>query len=98
MYSMDDLLSLVKEEKADALKIQVGSPPVLVLHGEDNAVEGPAIVSEEAELLLQCVANSRQRRELRQRGTVQFVFRFQHTTDFVIRVTVKDESIDIEIF
>ena len=97
MYSVDQLLRLVKDEKAEALKIQIGSPPVIVLHGQNHDLEGPAICAEDAEQLLQRVANSRHRRELRQRGAVQFIFRFQHSTDFVIRATLKDENVGIEI-
>jgi Tfp pilus assembly pilus retraction ATPase PilT len=67
---MDDLLHLVHSDGADGLRLQVGEPPVIVLDGEPQPIEGPAISTEEAEHLLQSITDTRQRRDLRERGWI----------------------------
>ena len=94
---MDDLLYLVNSDGADELRLHVGTPPVIVLGGEHHTVEGPAITSEDAEQLLKSVATTRQRRELRERGVVQFIYRFRRITDFVVRARMEDENVGIDI-
>ena len=97
MYSIDDLLYLVSSDGADELRLHVGTPPVIVLGGEQHTIEGPAITTEDAEQLLQSVASTRQRRELRERGEVQFIYRFRRITDFVVRARMEDENVGIDI-
>src|SRR5437773_2135284 len=97
MYSMDDLLHLVNSDGADELRLHVGTPPVIVLEGEHHAVEGPPITPEDAEQLLQRVATTRQRRELRDRGMVQFIYRFRRSTDFVVRARMEHQNVGIDI-
>jgi Tfp pilus assembly ATPase PilU len=97
MYSMDDLLLLVKSDEADALRLRVGRPPVVVLEGKHLLIERPAIPHEDAEQLLRGLASTRQRRELRERGFVQFVYRFRGATDFVVRAWIEDAQVGIDI-
>ena len=97
MYSIDDLLRLVNSDGADELRLHVGEPPIIVLRGERNAIEGPTISAEDAQQLLQSITNTRQRRELRERGTVQFVYRFRCFTDFVVCARMEGENIGIDI-
>jgi Tfp pilus assembly ATPase PilU len=97
MYSMDDLLHLANSDSADELRLHVGSPPVIVLEGEHHSIEGPAITNQDAERLLVGVANTRQRRELREQGRVQFIFRFRGITDFVVCATIKDGIVGIDV-
>jgi Tfp pilus assembly ATPase PilU len=97
MYSMDDLLHLANSDGADSLRLHVGMPPVVVLEGEHHPVEGPAITPEDAEHLLQSIANTRQRRELREHGAVQFIFRFRRSTDFVVCARMEEENVGIDI-
>ena len=97
MHSMDDLLHLANSDGADELKLHVGMPPVIVLDGESHTVEGPAITTEDAEQLLQSITNTRQRRELRKRGVVQFVYRFRRITDFVVRARMEDGNVGMDI-
>jgi Tfp pilus assembly ATPase PilU len=97
MYSMDDLLHLVHSEGADGLMLHVGTPPVIVLEGEHHAVEGPPITTADAEQLLQSVSTARQRRELRERGVVQFICRFRRSADFVVCARMEDENVGIDI-
>ena len=97
MYSMDDLLYLLHSDGADALRLHVGQPPVIVLEGKPQPLEGPAITTEEAAQLLQNITNTRQRRELREHGSVEFIYRFRDRTSFVVRVQLEDENVTIEI-
>jgi Tfp pilus assembly pilus retraction ATPase PilT len=97
MYSMDDLLYLVTLDGAEALWLRVGRPLVIVLDGEQQTIEGPSITPEDAEHLLQNIADSRQRRELREHGEVHFIYRHRHVTDFVVRVRIEDDNVVIEI-
>ena len=75
---MDDLLHLVHSDGADGLRLQVGQPPVVVIDGEDQQVERPAITVENAERLLQSITDTRQRRVLRSMVT------WSSFTDFAI--------------
>jgi Tfp pilus assembly ATPase PilU len=97
MYSIDDLLHLVKSDGADELWLHVGTPPIIVLQGEQHTIEGPPLTPEDVAELLQGIANSRQRRELRNRGMVQFIYRFRRVTDFVVRVRMEDGNVGIDI-
>src|SRR5437868_13239408 len=97
MYSIDDLLHLANSDGADELRLHVGMPPIMVLEGEHHAIEGPPITTEDAEQLLESVATTRQRRELRERGFVQFIYRFRRITDFVVCARMEDENVGIDI-
>ena len=46
MYSMDQLLGLIHSDRADRLKLHIGKSPVIVLQGEDHAVEGAPLTME----------------------------------------------------
>ena len=97
MYSVDDLFHLLHSDGADELRLHVGTPPVIVLDGEHQLLEGPAITTESAEHLLQNIANTRQRRELRERGVVEFVYRFRHRANFVVRARMEGENVGIDV-
>jgi Tfp pilus assembly ATPase PilU len=97
MYSMDDLLHLVNSDGADELRLHVGTPPVIVLGGEHHTIEGPPITTEDAEQFLQSIASTRHRRELRERGVVQFIYRFRRITDFVVCARMENENVGIDI-
>lgn len=97
MYSMDDLLHLVHSDGADELRLHVGMPPIIVLESEHHQIEGPVITTEEAEQLLQSITSTRQRRELREHGVVEFIYRFRHRANFVVRARMEDENVGIDI-
>jgi Tfp pilus assembly pilus retraction ATPase PilT len=97
MYSIEDLLRLLHSEGADALRLRAGAPPVIVLDGEPQAVEGPAITAENAAGFIRDLSTTRQRRELRDQGVVRFVYRFRSATDFVVCARVESDGIAIEI-
>ena len=97
MYSIDDLLHIVHSDGADLLRLEVGQPPMVAIDGEDQAIEGPAITVEDAQRFLQCLADTRQRRDLRKRGEIEFIYRFRQCASFVVHAKVDDERIYIDI-
>lgn len=97
MYSMDDLLHLLHSDGADELWLHVGQPPILVLEGEQQPFEGPVIGPEDATQLLQSITNTRQRRELREHGVVEFIYRFRGRADFVVRARMEAGNVGMDI-
>jgi Tfp pilus assembly ATPase PilU len=97
MYSMSHLLELAHTEHAEQLSICVGAPPVFVIEDRRHEVEGHALTAEEAEQLLRGIANTRQMRELRARGTVQFMYTFRGATSFLVCARLQHELIGFEI-
>jgi Tfp pilus assembly ATPase PilU len=97
MYSMDDLLHLVHSDGADRLRLQVGQPPVIVIDGEDQQIEGPAITVDDAERLLRSITDTRQRRDLREHGEIEFICRFRHCASFVVRARIRDGDVFLDI-
>jgi Tfp pilus assembly ATPase PilU len=97
MYSMDDLLQLLNKEKADALNLRPGAPPVIVRQGKPVPIEGPPVTYETAEDLLHSITTTRQRRELREREMVQFIYTLRKRTPFVVRAVLVGKSIVLHI-
>ena len=97
MYSMDDLLHVVHSDGADGLKLHVGQPPVVVIDGEQQPIEGPAITTQDAEQLLQSITDTRQRRELRENGVVEFIYKSRGRASFVVHAKMEDENVGMDI-
>jgi Tfp pilus assembly ATPase PilU len=97
MYSMDDLLHVLHSDGADELRLHVGQPPVIVLDGKPQVIEGPALTTEDADRLLQSITNTRQRREIREHGAVEFIYRFRRCASFVVRARMENEIVGIDI-
>lgn len=97
MYSMDDLLYLLHSDGADALRLQTGEPPMVIMDGEPQKLEGAALTAADLEDLFQSITDTRQRRELRERGSLEFLHRFRGRATFVIRARLENEIIHLEI-
>ena len=97
MRSMDDLLHLLHSDGADELRLHVGRPPAVILDGKEQPLDGPAITTEEAGQLFQSIANTRQRRDLREHGAVEFIYRFRGRASFVVRARIEDEDVGMDI-
>ncbi|MEI6195448.1 MAG: hypothetical protein WCS42_14070 [Verrucomicrobiota bacterium] len=97
MYSMDDLLHLVHSDGANGLRLHIGQPPVVIMDHEPHRLEGASITAEDAEQFLASLADTRQRRELWDRGVVQFIYRFRQVADFVVCIRLEDGKVGIEI-
>jgi Tfp pilus assembly ATPase PilU len=94
---MDDLLHLLHSDGADELRLHVGQPPVIVIDGEQQPIEGPVITAENAEQLLHSVTDTRQRRDLREHGAVEFVYRFRGRASFVVHAKMENENVGMDI-
>ncbi len=94
---MDDLLYLVNSDGADGLKLRVGDSPVILMDGEPHPVEGPPVTVENLEQFLHSLTTTRQRRDLREHGLVQFIFRFRGSTDFVICAKMEEGNVAIDV-
>ena len=97
MASMDNLLHLVHSDGAQALRLHVGRPPVVVLDGEEQPLDEPAITPEDAEQLWWSISNTRQRRELWERGWVNFLYRFRGRASFVVCARMEKTSVGMDI-
>jgi Tfp pilus assembly pilus retraction ATPase PilT len=97
MYSMDDLLQLARTERVEELRLHVGKPPVTVRRSVRHVVEGPPITAEDAERFLLSIANTRKRREIRERGWAQFFYMFRRKTRFLVLAKVEEEGVGFDI-
>jgi len=96
-YDMTDLLTLAVSENADGLSLRSGRPPVIQVRGEAHSVEGPAIMPENAYLLLRDLAGSRNMREFRERGAAAFMHNFKDWAQFQVQATLEHNEIQIDV-
>ncbi len=94
---MDNLLTLISTVRARELRFRAGTPPVIVLEDEQHPLEGPPITAEIAEHLLRSIANTRQMRELKERGAVTFVYNFRGTSPFLVSARLEEENVVFDI-
>lgn len=93
VYSMDNLLTLVTVERAQELKLQVGTAPLIMLGEETHPLEGPSLTRECTETLLRSIAKTRHMRLLQRDGRVQFIYHFRGTSPFLVSAEVAHEGI-----
>ena len=93
MYQMDQLLNLLTAERAKELHFRAGRPPLMVLDDEQHSLQGPPIADDEIVRLLRDLANSRQIRDLRAHGKVEFVYTAAGRAPFVIRAQMESENV-----
>jgi Tfp pilus assembly pilus retraction ATPase PilT len=97
MYSMNDLLNLACSERAEALMLRVGRPPVIVLLGDRHEVGASEITDADVEDFLLCIADTRQRREIWENGQATFIYMKGESERFLVRVWMEGEHIVLEI-
>jgi Tfp pilus assembly ATPase PilU len=97
MYRMEDLLVLLTAEQAKELRFRAGHPPVIVAEDEQHPLQGPPLTGEDVGQLLRSVATSRQMRELRMSGAVQFIYVLPDRSPFLIRAKMEDANVVIEV-
>ena len=97
MYSMDNLLTLVSSEQARELRFRADAPPIIVMDDEPHALEGPPITAENVERLLRSIATSREMRELRVHGVVEFIYHFQRTSPFLVHARMRDGTVSFDV-
>ena len=97
MYYMDHLLILLTAENARELQFRAGSPPIILSEGENHLLQGPSVTDEDMMLLLRSMANSRQMRELRMNGAVQFIYTPRGRSPFLVRANMEDENVEFDV-
>jgi twitching motility protein PilT len=97
MYSMDNLLTLVTSEQARELRFRAGAPPIIVMDDEPHALEGPPITAENVAWLLRSIATSREMRELKVHGVVEFIYHFQRNSPFLVRARMRDGTVSFDV-
>ncbi len=97
MYRLEHLLGLLTIEKAKELQFRAGSPPILVSESEQHLLQGPLLTSEDLLCLFRGLASSRQMRELKAHGTVQFVHTFPNRSPFLVRARIEQGEIVFDV-
>jgi len=95
-YDMNDLLTLLESEHADALSLHPGEPPVVHVKGEPHPVEGPPISPENADSLFRALADTRRIREFRSGRSIEFVYKF-HGSQFRVQGRAEHDSVSIRL-
>src|SRR5256885_5242774 len=75
-YSLDDLLHLIVSERAQALHLVAGRPPVLELREVPHRIEGPNLAVEDAETYLEQIAPDGVLSEFSLKDLVSFDYAF----------------------
>ena len=97
MYCMEHLLALLTTEKAKKLEFRAGGPPTIVLEYKKYPLQGPAITAEDVLRLFRSVATSRQMWNLRECGSVQFIYASPDRSAFLVQARMEDEQIVFEV-
>jgi hypothetical protein len=97
IYDMDQLLTMLTIEKARQLRFRGGRPPVMVSEDEEHSLQGPPIPSEDVVRLLRSMASSREMRDLRECGAVQFIYTTQGRSPFLVRARMEDENVVFDV-
>lgn len=75
---MDDLLQLVVDEGASDLHLNVGSPPVLRIHGSMNVIDTAPLTPEDTERLMREITDDEHFRRVEEVGGTDFGFGFRN--------------------
>lgn len=85
-YDMNDLLTLMVEEGASDLHIQVGQPPTLRTGGSMVPVDGPDLRPEDTEELMRAITSDANQQKIKTQGGADFGFSFQDESRFRVSV------------
>lgn len=97
MYHIEHLLTLLTTEKAKELQFRAGNPPIMVSESEQRSLQGPPITSDDVAQLLRSIATSRQMRDLRESGTVQFIYTNRGRSPFLVRAQIEGENLQFDV-
>ncbi len=86
MVEMKELLQLVVDEGASDLHLEVGSAPVVRLHGEMTPLELDPLQPEDTERLIRSIAGERQLEQLEQHGGADFGYHFSEAARFRVSI------------
>ncbi|MDF3128354.1 type IV pilus twitching motility protein PilT [Kiritimatiellaeota bacterium B1221] len=91
--TMEDLLTIVVQEGASDLHIEVGSPPVLRINGHLNPLESEALRPEDTDRLMRAVTSEDYVRQLSETGGADFGFGFQDLARFRVSIFKQKGSV-----
>jgi len=91
--TMEDLLAIVVQEGASDLHLEVGSPPVLRIHGHLNPLETESLRSEDTDRLMRAVTAEDYVRQLTESGGADFGFGFQDLARFRVSIFKQKGSV-----
>ncbi len=94
-YDMNDLLTLMVEEGASDLHLQVGQSPTLRVSGAMVPVDGPKLRPEDTEELMKSIAPDVHQQRVKQKGGADFAFAFMDKARFRVSVLKAKGSIGI---
>jgi twitching motility protein PilT len=98
MYAMDDLLNLVTAERAEELHLDFDVPPAIQVQGELHTIEGPPVIPENIELLLQSIASEQQIQDIKGRGNSKFIYPFGDASRFSVSVKTRGNSFSLKLY
>ena len=93
VYQIDQLLILLSAEKAREMRFRAGHAPIVVSEEEQRPLLGPALMAEDVMRLLRSLATSRQIRDLRTNGSVQFIYTAPGRFPFLVRAKLEDDRV-----
>lgn len=97
MYRLRDLLNLVAHEGADELRLEPGGPPVMVLQGRPQMMDGGQLTDGEVAELLRSIATDEQWRELDQCGDPRFIFAADNSARFNVTAVMNGQNLRLTI-
>jgi len=83
---MSELLQLAVDEGASDIHLEVGSPPVLRIHGNLNPLDVPALKPEDTERLMKSITSDEHLQMVREKGGTDFGFGFGTAARFRVSV------------
>jgi hypothetical protein len=95
-YSIPDLLKLLRQERADRIRLEVGSQPLLTIKDKHFEIDGPVVEEAVVEELLRTVADTRKMRAFRQRSMVDIIHTFDGTR-FLVRAVHAFGTFNVEL-
>ena len=95
MYRMRDLLNLAAREEAAELRLEAGRPPVMLLRGKSQMIDGVLLTSDEVAELFRSIATEEQRRELDQCGDLCFIFVADNSARFSITAVLQGQHLSL---
>jgi twitching motility protein PilT len=84
--NMDELLTLVVEEGASDLHIEMGTPPVLRINGHMHALDTEPLRAEDTDRLMRSITDEDNTRRLVERGGSDFGFGFKGLARFRVSI------------
>ncbi len=69
----------------------------MIMDDADQHIERPAITVDDQEKFLHKITDSRLRREFREHGRIEFIYRFRHCASFVVRAVIRAGNVFIDI-